>query len=112
MIPKSGGGFTTIGGINMGENDWLKLYFKIQNDPSKSKGLHCPICKNQSIRFQYVGDERNMTGILSIWCDSCLKGIRVGKVNIPKNIAFLSNNLPEEEIRKRIPNFQLIAHFN
>jgi hypothetical protein len=88
--------------------DWLRLKART-NSLSSGEVLKCPECQNDTVDFQYVGDSTTRMGYLAMWCRSCKKGVHLSRVSIPKGVALIALDAPQEVIRGRIPDFEQIT---
>jgi hypothetical protein len=95
-----------LGGSNMANKLWLELLKEIADTSiAGNRNLVCPKCRNNSIDYQYVGDQITRIGFLDIWCNSCHTGLHMSRVKAPENANMISFG-STEEIAKRIPNFK------
>lgn len=85
--------------------DWLKLNPKFNGT---KEVLICPNCGANTIRYQFVGDSEHMIGHLYLWCDKCLHGIHVSRVNIPKDVEILPYGVPVEILKNKIPKYKFV----
>jgi transcription elongation factor Elf1 len=89
-------------------NDWLKLLKALSKNNYSTKGFICPECGKKSIEYVYVGNPTTRIGYLPIWCKNCNKGIRISRVEIPKEINMIEFG-DLESIAKTIPNFKQVV---
>jgi hypothetical protein len=90
-------------------NNWLNLIDTITVSLLKGNQLHCPVCGDCSIDFQYVGDVETKFGYLDVWCNECLIGIHISRTNIPDKMNVLPFSTPKDEIMSRRPNFKQVT---
>lgn len=86
--------------------DWIKLSSMISSAPPLNPTFNCPECHRNEIDFQYVGDSVTKIGFLDVWCKSCMKGIHISRVVIPKSANMLT--FGEAGTKSRIPDFKQI----
>ncbi|WP_105616651.1 hypothetical protein [Vallitalea okinawensis] len=83
---------------------WLELASLIQENQTKI----CPVCGENDIDFQYIGDLVTKVGYLDIWCNKCLHGIHISRVKAPEGVNIISFDA-HGDIIKRIPDFKQIT---
>ena len=88
---------------------WLDLFVRLQDQLPDTSGLVCPHCGAESVDYQYVGDMKSRVGYLRIWCEKCLTGIHLSRVEAPQPVELLSFDCPSEVISTRIPQFREIS---
>lgn len=77
----------------MSYNDWLKLYINyIENNETL-----CPNCNSTQINVKLAGNSKNMMGFGVIWCQKCMKGIRLSRIKLTENIPYVSFEQAENE---------------
>jgi hypothetical protein len=85
---------------------WLKIAAMIAKHEPIS-GVLCPSCDARRIDFRYVGDSKTRIGYLAIWCDECLRGIRISRVVVPADIEMIPFNAPDR-VTTEIPDFRIV----
>ena len=86
---------------------WLYLIGEIEDNNYSAENVLCPKCKKKQIDYMYVGDSNTNIGYLSIWCNSCNKGVNMSRVMIPKGAKRLEfGNM--EGIKNNIPRFEQV----
>lgn len=89
-------------------NDWLSLLKELSKNNYSIESLICPECGNKSVEYTYVGDPITHIGYLPIWCTNCNKGIKISRVEIPKEAKMIAFS-DLEGIKNTIPNFKQIV---
>ena len=73
--------------------DWLDNLLSVVAKTNTGK---CPHCGGNSIGYSYtIFDIKHNMGCCDIWCNSCLHGYHVSRMEIPDNI-------PREKMPKKI----------
>ena len=85
--------------------DWLKISAKLSTYGYSLKNCVCPECGLKGLDFVYVGDPTTQIGYLPIWCNSCNKGIRISRVEIPECVGMISFG-DWKTLESRVPNFE------
>ena len=52
--------------------------------------IPCPSCSRQTLMLRYVVSLDSRIGYLVFWCDSCLRGLKVSRVEAPDGVAVRS----------------------
>ena len=86
-------------------NDWVKLVPKIVDGVTP---LTCPVCKNHTVEFAYIGHKKTRIGYLQIWCLTCNKGIHISRVEAPETVKMIDFD-DIKTIIETIPNYTLIT---
>jgi hypothetical protein len=89
--------------------NWLEAFIKLHGQLPDKAGIACPSCGSLSIDYQYVGDANSRVGYLALWCDKCLTGIQLSRVEAPQSVELMPFDSPDDVLQKRIPNFRQIV---
>lgn len=92
--------------VNSHYKKWLKLAEEVQAEP-QSCLLVCPNCSSNNIEYEFIGDSQRREGYFLIWCNECIEGLHISRVNIPENANVIPFNAPSELI-SHIPNFKRV----
>jgi hypothetical protein len=68
----------------------------------------CPSCGRGTVHVTYVGDPDSRMGYAIAWCDVCLKGIYLSRLEIPEGVEMLTFDTPEEKFAAVVPEVDLI----
>ncbi|MNW31229.1 hypothetical protein D3C74_81380 [compost metagenome] len=92
--------------VNSHYKKWLKLAEEVKAEP-QSCLLVCPNCSSNNIEYEFIGDSQRREGYFLIWCNECIEGLHISRVNIPENANVIPFNAPSELI-SHIPNFKRV----
>ena len=66
-----------------GRAEWMALLPVLTGDPPLCPA--CPCCgREATLRTRYVVDRGTRVGYLLMWCDACLRGISISRVQAPE----------------------------
>lgn len=94
--------------INPKFKQWLKLSAIVQETVPDVPKINCPNCNSTNISFEYIGDREKRQGYFLIWCNNCLEGIHISRIQIPEKAKVIPLRGPDEQIA-HIPNFTKIT---
>jgi hypothetical protein len=87
---------------------WLKLSAVVQETVPDVPKINCTSCSSSNISFEYIGDSEKRQGYLLLWCNNCLEGIHISRIQIPEMANVVPFKGPDEQIA-HIPNFTKIT---
>lgn len=88
-------------------SDWVHIYSEIVKRNYNSVTIKCPNCNKEQIDFRLIGNEKSRIGYSLIWCNDCLLGIHLSRIQIPKGIDMIPIDNFEVEIN--VPEFTRIT---
>lgn len=88
---------------------WLTLSAVIHENVPRLPTISCPGCSSSHIKFEYIGDIEKRQGYFLLWCEDCLEGIHISRINIPDKAKVIPFNASHEQI-VHIPNFKRIEY--
>ncbi|QUH28786.1 hypothetical protein [Vallitalea guaymasensis] len=95
--------------MNKVYKSWLNESLKISQLINGEKIVFtCPNCNSHEVDYQYIGDSKTGIGYLLFWCNKCLKGIHISRVIIPPKAKFISFDISDEELLRKVPNFEQV----
>jgi hypothetical protein len=90
-------------------DDWLNLYSDIYLSPEKLPAAHCPNCSCTCLRLVLALPEEDATsGIAAFWCDNCLSGIALHRVDPRPGLRTVVAEDPASPERV-IPDYRLVV---
>ncbi|MDX2699060.1 hypothetical protein PV416_42535 [Streptomyces ipomoeae] len=84
---------------------WLKALSRF-NTGDKENTEPCPNCGRSQLRVQYLANMESRVGYALFWCDACLHGISVSRVQVPEGAPVRPIDDPES--LADIPHFERI----
>ena len=76
----------TAASVHSSYIDWLTAFQRAHEDIGSLDDLACPSCGVKQLRLCFVTKEdREASGYVAFWCDSCRWGIAPGLSSIPPN---------------------------
>jgi hypothetical protein len=81
------------------------LHALLQASEGKDPGL-CSSCGATTVRSVFGGDPKTRIGFGWIWCDTCLRGIRMSRMAIPTTVELIPFELEAAQWPVSVPNFQ------
>ncbi|MCM3702074.1 hypothetical protein [Paenibacillus macerans] len=87
---------------------WLQLAAVIKETIPSVPELNCPHCGSQNVSFEYIGDVQRREGYFLMWCNNCLEGIHISRIEIPEKAKIIPFGAPAEQI-SHIPNFTKVT---
>lgn len=61
----------------------FQKWLEVAKDFKSITEEECPYCNEKSLDYLYIGDEETKIGYLQAWCNNCLNGINISRVQIP-----------------------------
>ncbi|MFI6173516.1 hypothetical protein ACIBCN_42525 [Nocardia sp. NPDC051052] len=103
---------TDAGGprYRVGRAIWLEVFSGIINDPASLPQTSCPNCAAVPVRVAFIGPPGTSAGSGLLWCDACLFGISLSRMNVPNEFEVMSSSTPVGDILETasIPDFEVI----
>ncbi|NMO95004.1 hypothetical protein [Paenibacillus lemnae] len=93
--------------INHDFKKWLQLAETVITKVPDSPTLICPKCSGHRVKYEFIGDRQKNAGYFLIWCNDCLEGIHISRVDIPIQAKIIPFGAPSE-VTSHIPNFKKI----
>lgn len=88
---------------------WLHAYEQARDELPGPITRRCPNCGRACLRLVYrLRIPRLLIGDALFWCDHCLQGPYLGRVEIPEAAAAASGEQEYQRLRPTIPNYELI----
>lgn len=87
---------------------WMDAFLRIHAAAPKPVSVDCPSCGRGNVHVTYTGDPSTRIGYAIAWCDACLKGIYLSRVEIPDGAEMFTFDTPEAEVDALVPNVTLI----
>ncbi|MEV6556590.1 hypothetical protein AB0M22_12800 [Nocardia sp. NPDC051756] len=89
---------------------WLEVFAGIINDPENLLRTSCPNCAAVPVRVAFIGPPGASAGSGLLWCDTCLFGISISRMNVPSEFEMISTSTPVGDILEAasIPDFEVI----
>ncbi|SFE87000.1 hypothetical protein SAMN04487969_108140 [Paenibacillus algorifonticola] len=83
---------------------WLQLAASVKETTPNAPKLECPSCSSANINFEYIGDAIKRKGYFLMWCNDCLKGIHISRIEIPEKAKVIPFGATADQT-SHIPNF-------
>lgn len=93
--------------VNPHFKKWLQVAEKVRQMVPDRPLLDCPSCSGHNIDYEFIGDSEKRIGFFLMWCNDCLEGIHISRIEIPKRAQVIPFDAPPELIL-HIPNFKKI----
>ncbi|WP_157230831.1 hypothetical protein [Brevibacillus sp. BC25] len=93
--------------VNPHFKKWLHLAEAVKEAVPDSPLLICPNCSGHNIKHEFIGDNQKREGYFLIWCDDCLEGLHISRIDIPKQAKVIPFGAPSE-LTSHIPNFKKV----
>lgn len=94
--------------VNPRYKKWLLVAEKIREEVPDKRNVSCPNCSRFNIGYEFIGDERNKVGYFLVWCNDCLEGVHISRIEIPEQAKVIPFDASLERIL-HIPNFKKIS---
>jgi len=89
-------------------NHWIKVAATIAKESQEISNISCPHCKDKNLDYLYIGDEKTHIGYVQIWCNTCLTGINISRVKIPKEAKTISFD-SGVDLEELIPKYNQVS---
>ncbi|MBU5353310.1 hypothetical protein ACN9MH_04820 [Paenibacillus silvae] len=93
--------------VNPQFKKWLQLAETVKETVPNRPLLNCPNCNSNNIAYEFIGDSQKREGYFLIWCNNCLEGVHISRINIPELAKMIPFGSPSE-LTSHIPNFTKI----
>lgn len=93
--------------VNPHFKKWLQLAETVKETTPNCPLLNCPNCNSNNIAYEFIGDSRKREGYFLIWCNNCLEGLHISRIDIPELAKMIPFGSPSE-LTSHIPNFKKV----
>ncbi|WP_155973082.1 hypothetical protein [Paenibacillus sp. Leaf72] len=90
--------------INSKFKQWLQLAAIVKETYPNVPKFKCPSCSSGNINFEYIGDAIRRKGYFLIWCNECLEGILISRIEIPEKATVIPFGATPDQT-SHIPNY-------
>lgn len=73
-----------------------RLQHTVKETVPDSPLLNCPNCSCHNIEYEFIGDAQNKKGYFLIWCNDCLEGLHISRIEITKQARIIPLGGPSE----------------
>lgn len=63
---------------------WIQLAKTVKQTIPNCPLLNCPNCNSNNIAYEYIGDSQKREGYFLTWCNNCLEGLHISRIDIPE----------------------------
>jgi hypothetical protein len=95
-------------GGSASRDDWLHAYESAYYALPRNAHIPCPNCGEDALRLAFIGDEGEPIGYVFFWCDHCLLGLHLDRVDIPQGVDVLPRDVTPAELAERVPAFSFV----
>lgn len=88
---------------------WLDVYERVYCDLQELPKVACPNCQSTSLKLVFTSWKGGDIGYASFWCEECLFGISLSRVNIPAGAQIRVSDGTSIVGELVIPNYEVVA---
>ncbi|MGH2731389.1 MAG: hypothetical protein ACRDJG_00275 [Actinomycetota bacterium] len=89
---------------------WAKAYEAMYLALPEKLPASCPNCGQSPLRLVFIGNPASRIGYADFWCDNCLYGLRISRVEVPAGVEMLPFSTPDGVISSMIPNYEEVPY--
>jgi hypothetical protein len=88
---------------------WLAKYEAAYEAIPEDLPAACPNCGHDALRLVFTGNTTRLVGWAAFWCDNCLQGITISRVQIPEGAVIRDIDQAPEHRRPELPDFEVVS---
>jgi hypothetical protein len=88
---------------------WLAKYEAAYEAIPEDLPAACPNCGHDALRLVFTGNTARLVGWAAFWCDNCLQGITISRVQIPEGAVIRDIDQAPEHRRPELPDFEVVS---